>query len=60
MHTVKEAAKLLGVGRSTVNLHCVKLDVSKHGNAYVITDADLDRLRESIRNERGRPPKGSA
>ena len=55
MHTVKEAAKLLGVGRSTVNLHCVKLDIPKHGNAYVISDADLARLRESMWFERGRP-----
>jgi len=54
-YTVKQAASILGVAYSTVTLHCRELDIPKHGPAWIIDDAALERLRESIVGVRGNP-----
>ena len=55
MYTVKQAASILGVAYSTVTYHCRKLSLPKHGPAWVIDDAALERLRASIVGRVGRP-----
>lgn len=54
-HTVKQAASILGVAYSTVTYHCRKLQLPKHGPAYVIDDAALAAMRENIQGVPGRP-----
>lgn len=54
-YTTTEAARLLGVARSTITLHCRKLGLPKHGTAWLIDDAGLERLRASIVGVRGNP-----
>jgi len=55
IYTTTEAARLLGVARPTVTLHCRKLGLPKHGPAWLIDDAGLERLRASIVGVRGNP-----
>lgn len=54
-YTTTEAAKLLGVARPTITLHCRRLRLPKHGPAWLIDDEGLQRLRESIRGKVGNP-----
>jgi hypothetical protein len=54
-YTVKQAASALGVAYSTITLHCRRLSLPKHGLAWLIDDAALERLRASIVGRVGNP-----
>jgi len=48
MKTTTEVAKLLGLSRRRVQQAAVSLGVEKLGRDYVLTDADIKRVRERI------------
>jgi hypothetical protein len=54
-YTVRQAAQALGVAYSTVTYHCRKLDLPKHGAAWLIDDAGLERIRTELVGRCGRP-----
>ena len=55
IYTVRQAASILGVAYSTVTYWCRKLNLPKHGPAWVIDDAALELLRASVVGRVGRP-----
>ena len=58
VYSTPQAAAMLGIARRTVLKWCALLDVPKFGNAYLISEADLKRIRKRAQNKPGRP-KGS-
>jgi hypothetical protein len=54
-YTSKDAANILRVSRVTINLHCRKLGLKKHGPAWLIDNEGLERLRASVHGKVGNP-----
>jgi predicted ArsR family transcriptional regulator len=54
-YTVKDAARMLGVSDRAIRAHLAKVGAAKHGPAWLIDDATLERLRASVVGKPGRP-----
>lgn len=48
MLTARQAAAKLGVAVNRLHRHCAALDLPRLGQAYMISESDLPRLRESL------------
>lgn len=53
--TVSQAAKQLGVSSRTVRRACERIGIARHGRNYMISLADLERLRSEVRTGPGNP-----
>jgi predicted ArsR family transcriptional regulator len=54
-YTVKDVARMLGVSDRAIRAHLAKVGAAKHGPAWLIDDATLERLRASVVGKPGRP-----
>ncbi len=58
-YTVAQAIAEMGLqcDRSTVTRHCVALGLTKHGRDWLLTPADLGKLKAAIQPRVGNPGK---
>ena len=57
-YTTRAAAQECGVSHQTIAKHAHRLEIPVEGGAFRITEDDIERLKESIREARtGRPVK---
>jgi len=60
IYTTRAAAHECGVSPPTIAKHAKRIGLGRVGRSYRITEPDIERLKESIRNAvNGRPKKQS-
>lgn len=58
-YTTRAAGQECGVSAPTICKHAQRLGLPREGRGYRITEDDIERLKESIRNATtGRPRRG--
>jgi len=55
MKTSKQVSAELGVTRRSISRWCARLSIEKVGRDYLLTNEDIEKIKEVYRTERGRP-----